>query len=101
LKAPRDKVKKSGNEGRVQVDDAVALLECHAVGDFDVGAIVGIGASTVVGYIHDFRGKWIVHIGVCLAARIVSVEGGIDGNIKEIHLLEMRDLCFWAHLHKY
>ncbi len=77
----RDKVKESVNEGRLHVDDVVALLEYHAVGDFNIGAIVGVGASTVVGYIHDFRGIWIVRIRVCLATRIVSVEGGIDGNV--------------------
>ncbi len=54
--------------------------------DFDVGMIVGVGASTVVGHIWDFRGKWIVCIGVCLTAGIVSIEGGIDGNLWEIHL---------------
>ncbi len=57
------------------------------MGDFDIGVIVGLGASTVVGYIRDFERKRIVHIGVCLAARIVAVEGGIDGNVQEIHLL--------------
>ncbi len=72
---------KSVNEGGVHVDDVVGLLECHAMGDFNVGTIVGVSASTVVGYIHDFRGKWIVHIGVCLATGIVSVEGGINGNV--------------------
>ncbi len=83
----RDKVKESVNEGGVHVDDVLELLECHAVGDFDVGMIIGVGASTVVGYIHNFRGKRIVHIGVCLAARIVAVEGGINGNAQVIHLL--------------
>jgi hypothetical protein len=65
----QDKVKESVNEGRVHVDDIVTLLECHALGEFDVGMILGVGASTVVGYIHDFRGKWIVRIGVCLATK--------------------------------
>jgi hypothetical protein len=37
------------NEGGVHVDEVIVLLECHAVGDFDIGAIVGVGASTVVG----------------------------------------------------
>ncbi len=82
----RDEVKESVNEGGVHVDDVVALLECHAVGDFDVGAIVGVGASTVVGYIPNFKRKRIVHIGVPLAAGVVAIEGGIDGNIQEIHL---------------
>ncbi len=81
-----DEVEESINEGRVHVDDVVALLECHAIGDFDIGAIIGVGAPTVVGYICNFKGKCIVCIGVCLAAGIVSVEGGIDGNIQEIHL---------------
>ncbi len=45
----QDEVKESIDEGRVHVDDVVALLECHTMGDFDVGAIVGVGASTVVG----------------------------------------------------
>ncbi len=54
------------------------------MGDFDVDAIIGVNASTVVGYICDFRGKWIVYIGVCLTARIMSLEGGIDGNVEEI-----------------
>ncbi len=58
-----DKVKESIDKGRGYVDDVVALLECHAVGDFDVGAITGVGASTVVGYICDFRGIWIVPFG--------------------------------------
>jgi hypothetical protein len=83
----RDEVEESVNEGGVHVDDVVALPECHAVGDFDIGAIVGVGASTVVGYIHNFRGKRIVRIGVCLATGIVTIEGGIDGNVQEIHLL--------------
>ncbi len=51
------------------------------MGDFEVGAIIGVGASTAVGYIRDFRGQWTVRIGVCLAAGIVSVEGGIDGKV--------------------
>jgi hypothetical protein len=80
------KVEKSVYEGRVHVDDIVASLECHAMGDFDVGTIVGVSASTVVGYIHNFKRKRIFRIGVCLAARIVTVEGGIDGNKQEIHL---------------
>jgi hypothetical protein len=83
----RDKVKESVDEGGVHVDEVVVLLECHAMGDFDIGAIVGVGASTVVGCIHDFERKRIVCIGLCLAARIVAVEGGIDGNVQEIHLL--------------
>ncbi len=68
------------------VDDVVASLECHAVSDFDLGTIVGVGASTVVGNIHDFRGKWVVRIGVCLAAKLVAIEDGINGNVQEIHL---------------
>ncbi len=58
------------------------------MGDFGIGGNVGVGASTVVGYICNFRGKWIVCIRACLAARIVSigVEGGIDGNVEEAHL---------------
>ncbi len=85
----RDKVKESVDEGRVHVDDVVALLECHAVGDFDIGAIVGVGAFTEVGYICNFKRKRIVRIGVwvCLAAGTVAIEGGINGNIQEIHLL--------------
>jgi hypothetical protein len=51
------------------------------VGYFDVGAIIGVGESTVVGYICDFRVNWIVRIGACLTTRIVSLEGGIDGNV--------------------
>ncbi len=81
-----DKVKESDNEGIVHVDDGVALLECHAVGDFDVRTIIGVGASTVVGYIRNFGRKRVVCIGVCLAARVVAIEGGIDGNVQEIHL---------------
>jgi hypothetical protein len=80
-------IKESINEGGVHVDEVIALLECHTMGDFDAGATVGAGASTVVGYIHNFKGKRIVHIGLCLAAKIVAVEGGIDGNVQEIHLL--------------
>jgi hypothetical protein len=52
-----DKVKESIDKGRVHVDDIAALLECHAMGDFDVGKIFGVGASTVAGYIRYFRGK--------------------------------------------
>jgi hypothetical protein len=48
------------------------------MGDFEVGTIIGVGASTVVGHIRNFR--------VCLAARIVLVEDGIDGNVHENHL---------------
>jgi hypothetical protein len=77
----RSRVKESVNEGGLHVDDVVVLLECHAMGDFEVGAIIGVGASTAVGYIRDFRGQWTVRIGVCLAAGIVSVEGGIDGKV--------------------
>ncbi len=76
----QDKVEESVNEGGVHVDDVVALLECHAVGDFDIGTIVGVNASTIIGFIHNFRGKWIVRIRVCLSNGIVTVEGGIDGN---------------------
>ncbi len=54
--------------------------------DFDVGIFVGVGVPTVVGNICDFRWKWIVSIRVCLVAKIVSIEGGIDGNVQEIHL---------------
>jgi hypothetical protein len=82
----RDEVKESVDEGRFHVDDFVALLECHAVGDFDVGAIVAVGTSTVVGYIHNFERKRIVRIRVCLAAGVVAIEDGIDGNVQEIHL---------------
>jgi hypothetical protein len=82
----RDKVKESINEGRVHVDDVIALLECHAVGDFDVGTIVSVGASTVVGYIQDFSRKRVVRIGVYLTAGVVAVEAGINGNVQEIHL---------------
>ncbi len=82
----QDKVKESVNEGGVHVYDIVAALECHAVGDFDVGAIVGVGASTVVGYICNFGRKRVVCIGVCLAARVVAVEAGIDGSVQEIYL---------------
>ncbi len=57
------------------------------MGDFNVGAIVVVGASTVAGYICNFRRKRIVRIGVCLAAGIVAVEGGINGNVQDIHLL--------------
>ncbi len=53
----RDKVKESVNEGGLHVDDIIALLECHAMGDFDVGTIVGVGAPTVVGYIPNFGRK--------------------------------------------
>ncbi len=81
-----DEVKKSVNEGGVHVDDVVALLECHAIGDFDIGTIGGVGASTVVGYTCNFERKGIVHIGVCLAAGVEAVEGGIDGKVQEIHL---------------
>ncbi len=82
----RDKVEESVNEGGVHVDDVVALLECHAVGDFDVGAIIGVGASTIVGYICNFERKRVVRIGVCLAAKVVAVEGGINGNVQDNHL---------------
>ncbi len=54
--------------------------------DFDVGTILCVSASTVVGQIYNFGGKWIVRIGVCLTARIVFIEGGINGNVQEIHL---------------
>ncbi len=77
----RDKIKESIAKRGVHVNDVIALLECHAVGDFDVGAIVGVGASTVVGYIRDFERKRIVCIRVCLAARVVAIEGWIDGNV--------------------
>jgi hypothetical protein len=83
----QDKVEESIDEGGVHVDDIVALLECHAMGDFDISAIVGVGASTVVGHICDFRGERIVCIGVCLASGKVALEGGINGNIQEIHLI--------------
>ncbi len=76
----KDEVEESIIEGRVHDDGVIVLLECHAIGDFDVGAIIGVGASTVVGYICDFRGKWIVPNRVCLATGIVSIEGEIDGN---------------------
>ncbi len=57
------------------------------MGDFDAGVIVGVSTSPVIGYIRDFRGGRIVRIGVCLAAKIVAVEGGINGNVQKIHLL--------------
>jgi hypothetical protein len=82
----QDEVKESIGEGGVYVDDAVALLECHAMGDFDIDAIIGVGVSTVVGYIHNFERKRIVRIEVCLAAGVVAIAGGINGNVQEIHL---------------
>jgi hypothetical protein len=82
----QDEVKESVDEGGVHVDEVLALLEYHAVGDFDVGAIVGVSASTVVGYIRDFGRKRVVHIGVCLTTGVVALEGGINGNVQEIHL---------------
>jgi hypothetical protein len=54
-----DEVKENLDEGGVHVDDVVSL-ECHVLGDFDIGTIVGVGAPTVVGNICNFRGKWIV-----------------------------------------
>jgi hypothetical protein len=69
----RDKVEESINEGGLHVDDVVALLECHPIGDFDIGTIVGVGASTVVGYICNFGRERVVRIGVCLTARLVAV----------------------------
>ncbi len=80
----RDKVKESIDESGVHVDDVVALLECHAVGDFDIGTIVGVGAFTVVGYICNFGRKRVVRIGVCLAAGVVAIEGGINGKEQEL-----------------
>ncbi len=82
----RDKVEEGVDEGGAHVDDVVVLLKCHAMGDFDVGTIVGVGASTVVGYIHDFGRKRVVYIGVCRTTGVVAVEGGIDGKVQEIHL---------------
>ncbi len=58
----QDEVKERVNEGGVHVNDVVALLECHALGDLDVGAIVDVGASSVVGYICNFGRKRIVRI---------------------------------------
>jgi hypothetical protein len=94
----QNKVEKSVDGGRVHVDDVVALLDCRAMGDFDVGVILGVNTSTVVGYIHDFGRKRVVCIVVCLATGVVAVEGGIDGNVQEIHLFGDGGL---AHLHKY
>jgi hypothetical protein len=65
LEGNGEEVKESVDEGRVHVDDVVGLLECHAVCEFDIGMIIGVGALTVVGNIHDFRGEWVVRIGVC------------------------------------
>jgi hypothetical protein len=96
-----DKVEEGIDEGGVHVYDVVALFEGHAVGDLDVGMIVSVGGPTVFGIIGNFRGKWIVRIGVCLAAGIVPVEGGIDGNVQEIHLFGYRGRWVWAHLHIY
>jgi hypothetical protein len=81
-----DEVKKSVDEGSVHVYDNVVLFECHAMGDFDIGTIIGVGAPTVVGNVCNFRGNWIVCIGVCLTTQIVFVEDGIHGNVQEIHL---------------
>jgi hypothetical protein len=92
-----NKVKESIDEGRVHVDDVIASLECHAVGNFDIGAIIGVGASTLVVYICNFRGKWIIHIGVCLAAGIVSIEGGIDGNIGDSSFWRW-GTCVFGHI---
>jgi hypothetical protein len=61
-----DEVKESINEGGVHVYDVVVLLECHAVGDFDIGTIVGVSAHTASGNICNFRGERIVCISVCL-----------------------------------
>ncbi len=79
-------VKESINEGGVHIDDVITLLECYSVGDFDIGTIVGVCVSTVVGHISDFRGKWVVCIGVCLVAEIVSIESEINDKLQEIHL---------------
>ncbi len=83
----QDEVKENVDESRLYVDDVVALIECHVMGDFDVGAIISVVTSTIVGYIRDFNRKKIVRIGVCLTAGIVAVEGGIDSNVQVIHLL--------------
>ncbi len=80
----RDKVKESIDERGVHVNDVVAMLGCHAVGDFDIGTIVSVSASTVVGYICNFGRKRVVRIGVCLAAGVVAVEGGINGKVQEL-----------------
>jgi hypothetical protein len=56
------------------------------VGDFDIGTIISVGASTVIGNVRDFRGKWIDRIGVFLAAGILFVEGGIHDNVQEMYL---------------
>jgi hypothetical protein len=82
----KNKVEESINEGGAHVYDVVASFEGHAMGDFDVGTIVSVGAPTVTGNIHNFRGKCIVRIGVCLTTGIVFLEGGIDGKVQEIHL---------------
>jgi hypothetical protein len=69
LEGNGDKVKEGIDEGSVHVYDVVALFEGHAVGDLDVGTIFSVGAPTIVGNVGNFRGKQIVGIGVCLAAR--------------------------------
>jgi hypothetical protein len=85
LKGNRGKVKESIGEGVVHVGDVVALLECHAMGDFDVGTIIAVSASTVVVYICNFERKRIVRIGVCLPTGVMAIEDGIDGNICHAH----------------
>ncbi len=74
LEGYQDKVKESINEGRVHVDDVVALLECHAIGVFHISAIGGVSASIVVGYICNFERKRIVCIRVSLATGIVLIK---------------------------
>jgi hypothetical protein len=68
------------------------------MGDFDIGATVGVRASTEVGYIRNFERKRIVCIRVCLATGIVATEGRINGHIQEIHLLGDEGLVYLGTL---
>jgi hypothetical protein len=55
-----DEVEESIDEVGVHFFDIVVLLECYDLGEFDVGMIIGVVASTVIWHISNFRGKWIV-----------------------------------------
>ncbi len=87
LEGKRDKIKKSINEGRTHIDDVILFLESHAMGDFKVGMLIGVGATRVVQDVGDIVGERIVSMWVRLTAGVVSIEDGVDCNVQKVHLL--------------
>ena len=64
----RDEVKESIVEHCVHDDEVMLLFQGHSMGELDVGLVVGVGASGVIGDIINFIGERVIVIRVCFSA---------------------------------